>query len=93
MKQKKIDDALRDCYRELFAKSTPSGDFDLLVESAEINDRGQKVIPFMDYEIDEALFQQIIQDTIKKHKVPKHLHGQFSVAIHLGCSPRCKRSA
>ena len=88
MKQNKIDDALFDCYRELFANSTPKGDFDQLVEDATINDRGQKEIPFDDYEISEARFQEIIVDTLKKHKVPKSLHKSFSVAIHLGCSPR-----
>ena len=85
MKQNKIDDALFDCYRELFANSTPKGDFDQLVEDATINDRGQKEIPFDDYEISEAKFQEIIVDTLKKHKVPKSLHKSFSVAIHLGC--------
>lgn len=88
MKQNKIDDALFDCYRELFANSTPKGDFDQLVENATINDRGQKEIPFDNYEISEARFQEIIVDTLKKHKVPKSLHKSFSVAIHLGCSPR-----
>ncbi len=63
MKQNKIDDALFDCYRELFANSTPKGDFDQLVENATINDRGQKEIPFDDYEIGEARFQEIIVDT------------------------------
>jgi hypothetical protein len=88
MKKDKITDALWDCYRELFANSTPKGDFDLLVENATTNERGQKEIPFDDYEICEERFQEIIEDSIKKHKVPKHLRQQFSVAIHLGCSPR-----
>jgi hypothetical protein len=88
MKQNKIDDALFDCYRELFANSTPKGDFDQLVENATINERGQKEIPFDNYEISEARFQEIIVDTLKNHKVPKSLHKSFSIAIHLGCSPR-----
>jgi hypothetical protein len=88
MKKDKITDALWDCYRELFANSTPKGDFDLLVENATTNERGQKEIPFDDYEICEERFQEIIEASIKKHKVPKHLRQQFSVAIHLGCSPR-----
>jgi hypothetical protein len=91
MKQSKIDEALFDCYRELFANSTPKGDFDKLVETAEINDRGQKEIPFRDYELPEEKFQQIIKDTLTKHKVPKSLHRSFSVAIHLGCSPKFTR--
>jgi hypothetical protein len=91
MKPNKIDDALFDCYRELFANSTPQGDFDQLVENAKINDNGQKEIPFDDYEIDEDRFQEIIKSTLAKHKVPKSLHRSFSIAIHLGCSPRFKR--
>jgi hypothetical protein len=91
MKQDKIDLALFDCYRELFAGATPYGDFDKLVEVATLNERGQKEIPFDNYEIDEDLFQQIITETLKKHKVPKSLHRSFSIAIHLGCSPRFTR--
>ena len=91
MRQNKVDLALFDCYRELFANSIPKGDFDKLVEAATINDRGQKEIPFDDYEIDEETFQTIISETLKKHKVPKSLHTSFSIAIHLGCSPRFTR--
>jgi hypothetical protein len=91
MKHDKIDLALFDCYRELFANSTPKGDFDKLVENATVNERGQKEIPFDDYEISEDRFQKIIKETLTKHKVPKTLHQSFSVAIHLGCSPRFTR--
>lgn len=93
MKKDKIENALWDCYRDLYANSTPKGDFDLLVKEATINERGQKVIPFDSYEIDENLFQQIIKDSIKKHKIPRRLHHAFSVAIHLGCSPRFAKSS
>jgi hypothetical protein len=92
MKQNKLDAALFDCYRELFANSTPKGDFDKLVEEAQLNEMGQKVIPFDDYEISEDLFKEIIESTIKKHKVPKHYHQRFSTTIHLGCSPRFSRN-
>ena len=91
MKHDKIDLALFDCYRELFANSTPKGDFDKLVENASVNERGQKEIPFDDYEISEDRFQEIIKEILTKHKVPKTLHQSFSVAIHLGCSPRFTR--
>lgn len=88
MKQNKIDAVLFDCYRELFANSTPKGDFDKLVEEAEINERGQKVIPFDDYVIDEETCRNIISDMLTRHKVPKRLHQSFNAAIYLGCSPR-----
>ena len=41
-RQKRIENAMLDCYRELFANSTPKGDFDKLMEEAETNEFGQK---------------------------------------------------
>ena len=47
-KKDKVSEALWDCLVELYANSTPSADFNKLVEEAPINDRGQKDVPFMD---------------------------------------------
>jgi len=91
MKMSKIELALFDCYRELFANSTPPADFDKLVEEAEINERGQRVIPFDDHELSEDRFKEIIAATLIKHKVPKRLHQSFNNAIYLGCSPRFQK--
>jgi len=52
---KNIDKALMHCYRELYANATPSASFDELLKNATINDRGQKEIPFLDYEIEEDM--------------------------------------
>lgn len=88
MKTSKIDLAIFDCYRELFAQATPPADFDKLVEQAEVNERGQKIIPFMDHEISEQRCLEIISAILTKHKVPKRLHQSFHSTIYLGCSPR-----
>ena len=82
--------AMWECYRRLFSQSTPSGDFDKLVENATINDRGQKEIPFMDYEIDESVCMEIIEKTLKDFKIKKYLHSRFKTTILLGCSPKFK---
>lgn len=91
-KKKRIENAMLDCYRELFAKSTPKGDFDKLMEEASTNEFGQKVIPFMDYEIDEKDFDTILQKYIedKLLKLSKYEKRGFSISIHLGCSPKFK---
>jgi hypothetical protein len=91
-RQERIENAMLDCYRELFANSTPKGDFDKLMEEAELNEWGQKVIPFMDYELDEDLFQSILQKYIddKSLKLSKYEKRSFSISIHLGCSPKYK---
>ena len=57
-------------YRRAFAASTPIGDFDKLMSEAEINESGQKTIPFMDYELDDDIAQKIINAVLKEYKVP-----------------------
>jgi hypothetical protein len=46
---------------------------------------GQKVIPYMDYEIEEKVFDEIVDDTIKIYKIKER---GFRPSILLGCSPR-----
>lgn len=91
MKKEKLEKAMMHCYRQLFAYSNPPADFDKLVENATINDRGQKEIPFMDYEIHEGHADDIIEQTIKDFKITKGYHQAFRNTIYLGCSPKFKR--
>ena len=76
-----------DCYRELFAKSEPPADFDELVANATINERGEKVIPFMNYEIDNDLLLEIIDKHSKRLRT-KWKRQRFIGTILLGCSPK-----
>lgn len=92
MKKEKLEKAMMHCYRQLFAYSTPSVSFDDLVENAKVNDRGQKEIPFMDYEISQKHADEIIEQTIKDFKIkPKYYAHGFKTSIYLGCSPKFKR--
>jgi hypothetical protein len=92
MKKENLEKAMMHCYRQLFAYSNPPADFDKLVENATINDLGQKVIPFMDHEIEESLFESIVDQTIKDFKIkPAYYSKGFRVSIMLGCSPKFKR--
>ena len=86
----KEEKAINECYRRLFKASTPSADFDLLVETAIIDKDGLKHIPFMDYEIEEDMFESIIEDVIKEFKISSIHSGPFRVSIMLGCSPKFK---
>lgn len=89
MKKNKEEQLMWDCYRELFANSEPVGDFDELVESATINERGEKVIPFMDYEIEANRLEEITMKYAEKLK-PKWKQQRFKNSIYLGCSPKTK---
>ena len=92
MTNKNIDKALMHCYRELFANATPAASFDELLKNSTVNDRGQREIPFMDYEIEESVFDEIIEDTVKLYKIKhKILKQSFRNTILFGCSPKFKK--
>lgn len=86
-------DAIFDCFRNMYKASTPSADFDELMANAPINERGQKDIPFMDYEISSQEYDKILDMFLndKKLKMTTLERKAFSQAIHLGCSPKTKR--
>tara|TARA_R110000868_G_scaffold101455_1_gene279341 strand:- start:41 stop:313 length:273 start_codon:yes stop_codon:yes gene_type:complete len=85
------DKAILECYRLLYFNATPSANFDLLVENALLNSQGQKVINYDLYEIEQDIFDKIIIDVIKKHKIKKGYRGMFERTILFGCSPKFKK--
>lgn len=87
-KDEKILDEL---YRRSFAASEPPGDWDRLLEIAPLNEEGRKVIPYMDYECEEGVLEEIFKDVMKEYKVPKWRQKQFHFSFMLGCSPKTKR--
>jgi hypothetical protein len=89
--EERIEKALHECYRRLFKESTPRGDWDSLLANAEINERGEKVIPFLEYELEESKWDPIFDAVFTEYKIPKHIRGQFKFTIMLGASPKTKR--
>ena len=63
-REKRIENAMLNCYRELFANSTPKGDFDKLMEEAELNEFGQKVIPFINQRITPLKFMPTLSQDV-----------------------------
>lgn len=88
---KLLRETVLDIYRELYANATPKADFDELVKNAIIDSEGRRVIPFMDYEIDSDLMENIIDKHCKKHRFNKHVTNQVKIEVYLGCSPTSKR--
>ena len=87
MAKKNLDNAMMHCYRELYANATPPASF-------TVNEQGQKVIPFLDYEIEEDMFEEIVTDTIKIYKINKSFLKQaFRFTIMMGCSPKFIRKS
>lgn len=90
-KEQRDFDILTEMYRRAFAASTPPADFDALVAAAEINALGQKVIPYLKYECEQEVMEQIVVDVLKEYKVPKRRHELFRRSFMLGCSPKTKQ--
>lgn len=91
IKDKLIKETIYDIYRELYKNSTPQADFDVLLENAIIDSEGRKVIPFMDYEIEEEKMDSIIDEECKRHSFNKRITDIIKTNIYLGCSPKTKK--
>lgn len=92
-RKKKItdDEILHEIYRRVYKASTPSADWDALIATATINEHGQKVVDCMAYECPADTMQEILNTTLKEHKVPVWRHQMFSTSFWLGCSPKTAR--
>jgi hypothetical protein len=93
IQDKKIETLMHNIYCELYANSTPYADFQKLIDTAELNDLGQKIIHFDDYEINEDLYDQIVNSHLKESRFPKWRKEAISRGILLGCSPKFKKGA
>jgi len=82
--------ALLECYRRLFKQATPSADFDKLCEDATLDEQGRKIIPFLDYELEDDEFKEVLLKIIKEYKIKPHRRKAFEITILLGCSPKTK---
>ena len=91
MKRKTDYEILLEIYRKVYAVSEPPADFNELVANAEVNERGEKVIKFLEYQCEEAVMQQIFDETMAKYKIKGQRQKQFSFSFWLGCSPKTKK--
>ena len=82
-----LQDAVLDCYRELYKKATPSADFDELVANAPLNNEGKKVIDYNAYKLDRFTYEDIVEKHIKKNKLKGPIARGFSIEMYLGCGP------
>ena len=82
------DEILMEMYRRVYTISIPPANFDELIANCEINEYNQKVIPFMNYECDDNIMRDTIEQVLKEWKVPKWRKKTFTNTFWLGCSPK-----
>lgn len=87
---KKEQEAIIECYKRLYAEAEPSADFDELMRQASLNERGEREIPFMHYEIPIEKMNRIIEEVANEYKLSSIKKRMFKTTIYLGCSPKSK---
>ena len=94
MRRKKnwLEEAIMECYREMYRQATPPADFDELMANAELNERGQKIIPYDKYELEQEKLDEIVNTYIKKYKMKGVDEKRFHFQMYLGCSPKTKNT-
>lgn len=91
MKETKIQKIIWDIYEELYANSEPKTDFDELVKSAQKNEKGEKIIPFENYFIEQELMDEIIEKHLKNKRLTKLAKNAIKVNVYLGVSSAFKK--
>lgn len=89
--RKKIADLVWECYRELYRESTPSADFDSLVENAPTNDRGEKEVDYMAYYLSQEKYTEIVAKYLDMISDKSYYKSGFRFEMALGCSPTCAK--
>ena len=89
-RRKRLEEIIFDCYRELYKESTPSADFDALLEAAPSDNMGRKVIKYDDYYIPREKFEEIAEKHKKRMKMYRHEEHAYGIAVYLGASPSSK---
>lgn len=87
--RKKLTEVVRNILIEMYANAEPPADFNKLVNEAETNEYGQKVIDYNAYEISRERADEIFDEHTKKLR--KAERDAVSMAVWLGVSPAFKK--
>ena len=91
MKLNKIEQIVWNIYRELYQNAEPKADFDELFNNAELNESGQRIIPFENYFIDEDLAKEIVEKHLKGRRLTPLSKSAVKANVYLGVAPAFKK--
>jgi len=81
--QEKVNQAHMECYRRMFNEAEPSANINKIVKSGE----GKKPSFFMGYYLHQDRQYEIIDEVLKKLKIPNHSINSLKSGIILGSCP------
>lgn len=91
MKKQDWNKIILETFQLIYEVSTPPANFQLLLDEAELDMSGRKIIPYNDYYISNELLDKIIEEQIIKYKIDKYRASSFRTEIYLGPSPSCSK--
>ena len=84
---KKLWDICMSIYREMYAKSDPPANWDVIIETGEVKQENF----FRNYYLPSDQYSEIYDRICKEHKLTKREKNKVSFEVHLGCSPTSVR--
>ena len=85
---KNLEKAVHECMVEIYQNAKPKADWNELLKNAKVNSKGQKVIPYKKYKIEDKKLKEIVEKYVKKYKINKgRYQSAFYFAVYLGPSP------
>ena len=87
-KKETDEDIINELFRRAFAASTPKGDWDEMLDKADVDKEGKKIIPFEDYKCPKNVMNKIFDDVMKEFNVSDVGRKSFKVIFWMGPSPR-----
>lgn len=87
------NELLHELFRRVYRVSSPPANYDELLENAEVNERGQKVIPFDDYECSIDVMEEVLKQFFIDYNITSEWDKRrFSYSYWLGPTPKTKKS-
>ena len=86
-KQNKLGKVVIECYTRMYKEATPSADFKQLMEEAELDSGGRKIIRYMDYTLSMESQDKILKEVCKENKLTSRDTDHVSFEVYLGVSP------
>jgi len=87
-KKESKGDVINELFRRAFAASTPKGDWDEMLDKAELDEKGKKIIHFENYKCPKEIMNKIFDDVMEEFNVSEEGRKVCGLIFWMGPSPR-----
>ena len=90
MTESKVEKIVIEIYTSLYLNSTPSVDFNNLIETSPIDKEGNIRVPYENHQISYSKYLEILNEIKAKYRLSKRVINSINVSILLGVCPVLK---